>query len=181
MPTVSGWNLDLHALPGWDATQWWELFELPNADLAFIAYDIGEIGMNQDAGYLAVYERKSDPMLAFHPASWMVIPSKHAVLCDQAGDFLLVYLANVRDGRETGRLIDLRRRQFARISVSNELYGCRFMRVGDVQFENTTPFALQRGDNVYAVDATTLRMSPFVQRDGVDIMTETGDTDRGGM
>lgn len=44
MPTVNGWTLDLEALPGWDEEMRWKLFDLPNEDMAFIVYDLDEIG-----------------------------------------------------------------------------------------------------------------------------------------
>lgn len=90
MPTVKGWTLDLEALPGWDAAQRWELIELPNADMAFVAYDIGEIGVSLDAGYLAVYrsriERFSERLAGAEAVAAVRDPSpcilrRHRVQC----------------------------------------------------------------------------------------------------
>lgn len=102
----------------------------------------------------------------------MISPAVNAVMCDRTGNFLLVYVVNTRERREKYGYVDLRKRQFAWVFIPNELYRRRFFRVGEVEFENTAPFALQQADTEpYIVNAASLHLSDFVRQDGADIMT----------
>lgn len=167
MPTVNGWTLDLEALPGWNAAQRWELIELPNADMAFVAYDIGEIGVSKDAGYLAVYRGKATPVLAFHPRPWVVSPSVDAVQHDQTGTQLLVYVVNARIRY---LLVDLERKRYAWVPIPNEAYNFRVHKIGDLVFEKTGHFYARFPMEPFVVDAGSLRFLDYVRQDGVDVI-----------
>ena len=68
----SGWELDLRALYGrrWKARERLHLterlYESPDGARAVLLFGIGEVGMNKQIGWLALFHGKPDPRLLYH-------------------------------------------------------------------------------------------------------------------
>ncbi len=156
MVMLNGWDIDLQLLSGF--TEDAELVEVPGSNIAYIIYNYGEIGVSTEAGLLAVYRDKMDPMLIFHPQYWRVVSDSYTVRCNTTETILFVYIANMRNYMEMYGLMDLVNSKFAHVFVPNALYRYSFRQFNNTHFVIEPP---GQGDHPpyersYIVDSSSL-------------------------
>ncbi len=170
---LAGWNIDIATLPGYTPLpEGWpgpdvELFEIPASSLAYVIYNLDEIGMEKYAGSVAVFRDKKHPTQVFAPDCWYVYPARGVIRCDWEENTLLLTIANTYDTLEKHALVDLRARRFAPVFIPCPRY--TFTRTDVRHIAMIPPI----GDEPpyrrsYLIDSDGLPWFDYIARDGFD-------------
>jgi hypothetical protein len=169
-----GWEISTSMLPGYiPLPEGWSgddshLFEIPDSPLAYIVYNIEEVGLAKFAGKVAVFRDSSQPSRIFAPDRWFVWPMRGVIRCNQKTDLLLVYIANAYDPLEVHALVDLVAQQFAPVLIPFPVANYTFTQIGDCRFAMIP----EGGDEPpyprsYLIEPTDLRWFPYTVTNGV--------------